>query len=201
MENDRQLSENLKNYLKTDFSSFITEVDAGQNTVTVRGNYTGSGSFYLCEIPPYMDVTQMTEFSLRTSLTSSTFTQSFDRYVLRDGVNYDRMLSKWVIVNEENKIVSHARYPDQIYVTQVTTADKPTGKKGLGGYFNHGIIVITDIDCTGISHTPPSFDPGTGVLHTPSSFENRRGILYTPPPLVYRLYTFFFAIIHPSKMF
>jgi hypothetical protein len=34
-------------------------------------------------------------------------------------------------------MVSHARYPDKIIAAQTATPQKPTTKKGLGGYFNH----------------------------------------------------------------
>jgi hypothetical protein len=135
---------NIREYLDADFTSFITEVDAGINSITVKGNYTGGGDYALCEIPPYDDVTELKEFKLTRPLSASPFTETFDRYVERDGFNYDRTLSKWLIVKKGsggkyNTIASHARYPDRIYATQATTQQKPAGKKGLGGYFNHGV--------------------------------------------------------------
>jgi hypothetical protein len=152
---DRQFGENIRKYLDAKYTSSITEVDAGANTVTVKGNCTGEGAFSLCEIPPYLDVVQLSSFELSRPLNASSFSETFDRYVMRNGLNYDRTLSKWVIVRKgaggnTDMIVSHARYPDHIHASQVTAQEKPAGKKGLGGCFNNS-LQRQDLDDLGIT--------------------------------------------------
>ncbi|MDR1154159.1 MAG: DUF5722 domain-containing protein [Bacteroidales bacterium] len=152
---DRQFGENIRKYLEAIYASFITEVDAGTDAVTVRGNYAGEGSFVLCEIPPYLDVTQLRDFTSGRPLSSPAFSETFERFVMRDGFNYDRTLSKWVIARKgtggnSDMMVSHARYPDRIAATQTTVQAKPSGKKGLGGYFNHSLQCL-DLDDLGIT--------------------------------------------------
>ena len=155
---ERQFGENIRKYLDAAYTAFITEVDAGANTITVTGNYTGAGSFALCEITPYQDVTQMKTFPSIRDLSSSSFVETFDRYVERDGFNYDRTLSKWAIVRKsadgnDDALVSHARYPDNIHASQATAQEKPASKKGVGAYFNrHGNNAMRqDLDDLGIT--------------------------------------------------
>ena len=137
----QQFATNIRNYLDAAFTSFITEVNAGATTVDVTGYCTGDGNFALCEIPPFLNVTQFDYFPYTRPLTAAAFTETFDRYVERNGFMYDRTLSKWLIVrkNEGNKdeMVSHARYPDNIHASQSMTQQKPLSKKGLGGFINH----------------------------------------------------------------
>jgi hypothetical protein len=161
---DKQFGENIRKYLDAKFTSFITEVDAGVNSVTVKGNCSGEGSFALCEIPPFDDVAQMKNFTLSRQLNASSFSETFDRYVLKDGFNYDRTLSKWAIVKNGDALVSHARYPDKIYASQATTPQKPTGKKGLGGYFNHS-LQRQDLDDLGITSVTVNV-PVTGYMRS-----------------------------------
>ncbi|MDR1170840.1 MAG: DUF5722 domain-containing protein [Bacteroidales bacterium] len=155
MASDRQFGEDIRKYLDTKYTSFVTEVDAGINTITVKGNYTGDGTFVLCEIPPYLDVAQLNDFTLSRPLGSPVFSETFERFVARDGFNYDRTLSKWVIAKKgtggsNDMTVSHARYPDKIHAAQATTQAKPASKKGLGGYFNHS-VQCQDLDDLGIT--------------------------------------------------
>ena len=137
---DRQFAENIRKYLDANYTSSITEVDAGADRITVNGRCAGEGRFSLCEIPPWTDVTQPDGFTGRHPLNVASFSETFDRYVERDGFHYDRTLSRWVIVDRDaGTIVSHARYPGRIHATQSTVHEKPAGKKGLGGCFNNGV--------------------------------------------------------------
>jgi hypothetical protein len=178
---DRQFGENIRKYLDTKFTSFITEVDAGANSITVKGNCTGEGDFLLCEVPPWLDVTQLNDFTLSRPLSSPSFTETFERYVERDGFNYDRTLSKWVIAEkdaggETGMIVSHAHYPDHIHAVQTTMQEKPVGKKGLGGYFNHS-LQQQDLDDLGITSVTVNV-PVTAYMRSArdgNSIEHRYG--------------------------
>jgi hypothetical protein len=159
---DKKFAENIKKYLDTRFTSSITEVEAGTTVITVKGNIAGDGDFALCEVPPYLDVTQVQEFTLRRPISVPAFSETFDRYVERDGFNYDRTLSKWLIVKRnvngnQDEMVSHARYPDKIQAVRATTPQKPAGKKGLGGYFNHSLQRqdLDDLDITSVTVNLP----------------------------------------------
>jgi hypothetical protein len=154
---DLQFAENLQQYLKTNYPAHLSEVDAGATTITITGTHQGSGRLYLCEIPPHLDLTQLTTFEYRTPLPTPHFTQTFERYATHQGITRDRTLSKWVIVNEANQIQSHARYPDKIHATQTTFKELPATKKGLGGYFNHSLQYqdLTDLGITSVTVNLP----------------------------------------------
>ena len=145
---------NLKSYLSTLYpsSTSVTSVEAGLTKITVKGNCSASGSYSLCEIPPYVDLLKTTKFEFKTALTDGTFSKEMDRYVERDGFKYDRTLSKWAIVENgdtKDKLVSHARYATEIASTQQLPAAKPASKKGLGGYHLGG--PESDLDDLGIT--------------------------------------------------
>ncbi|KAA6347995.1 hypothetical protein EZS27_004532 [termite gut metagenome] len=142
LKREQQAAEDIKNYLSADYPAQVSEVTAGANKITVNGVYSGEGSYSLCEIAPWQDVTQTTLFAYKTPLTGSPFHLDFDRFVVREGITCDRTLSRWILVkNENNKdvIVSHARYADFINASQDLQPGVLTGKKGLGGFFNHNL--------------------------------------------------------------
>lgn len=63
------------------------------------------------------------------------FDRTFDRYAMREGVSYDRTLSRWVIVrtgDPENRPVSHARYADRIEPQRGLGRFPPPRKRGWG---------------------------------------------------------------------
>ncbi len=145
---DLLLESNLNDYLSASYNSQITEVNVTSSSITVTGNYSGEGNFSLCEVMPYDTLTMITKFQNATSLNSSSFSVNLDRYVTRDGFTYDRALSEWVIAktgNNSDEMVSHARYAGQIETTQNLPGQKPSGRKGLGGFaVSRGYL--TDLD-------------------------------------------------------
>jgi hypothetical protein len=147
-----QFQTNLSSYLSKTYSSTISTVKVTSNQVSIDGTCSGDGTFYLCEVTPYQDVTETTRFTNRTAISSKSFSLKFDRYVQRDGYNYDRLLSKWVIVKEESStkdaIDSHAHYADDITATRSLSAGVLKTKKGLGGFYKNS--VTSDLDDLGI---------------------------------------------------
>ncbi|KAA6300063.1 MAG: Endo-polygalacturonase [Candidatus Ordinivivax streblomastigis] len=136
LKREQQAAEDISNYLSALYPAQVSEVTPGQNKITVYGIYSGKGSYSLCEITPWQDVTRTTVFAYKTPLTSSPFNLDFDRFVVREGVTYDRTLSKWMIVKNgksKDEIVSHARYADHIYSVQTLKQGTLASKKGLGG--------------------------------------------------------------------
>ena len=152
--NDLLLESNLKKYLSTNYGSQITEVKVGSSTINIKGNYTGEGEFGLCEVAPYEHLTQINKFSTKYPLSNSVFSIDIDRLDMRNGLLYDRLLSKWVIAKIgalSDEIVSHAKYTTQIVPVQTMVAKRLTGKKGLGGYSVNRGGMEKDLDALGIS--------------------------------------------------
>lgn len=155
-----QFQTNLKNYLSTNYSSSISSVNVGTDKVTVTGTCAGNGRFCLCEVTPYENVTEITRFANRTALSDKSFNLSFDRSVQRDGYNYDRLLSKWVIVDQESStkdvVVSHAHYADEIKAIRSLLAGALKTKKGLGGFYLNQITSdLDDLDIHSVTVNVP----------------------------------------------
>ena len=169
IKNDLLLESNLKKYLTATYGSQVTEVKVGALSINIKGNYTGEGVFSLCEITPYHHLTQMNKFTNKFTLSNSVFSIDIDRFVNRNGLKYDRLLSKWVIAKigtESDEIVSHARYAGKIIPVQTMVAKRPSGRKGLGGYsVNRGFqadlddlsisSVTVNITLTSLMYTQP----------------------------------------------
>ncbi len=136
-ENDLLLEERLKKYLTEDFTASISEVIVLETKIVINGNIPENGDFNLCEVRPYEDLVQINKFQEGEVLNSQNFSVEIERFVSTRGFNYDRLLSKWVIVKKgtsTDEIVSHAHYADKIYSAQEMPSARLNGKKGLGGF-------------------------------------------------------------------
>ena len=81
-------------------------------------------------------------------LQSKSFEQKVDRFVNRNGINYDRLLSKWVLAEKTAsgyQLISHAHFPDEIKAKYDLPKEVAKGRKGLGG-FSAGRGHIEDLD-------------------------------------------------------
>ena len=154
LKNDLLLESNLKAYLSANYVSKITEVKVGPSTINIKGNYIGEGEYDICEVTPYEHLTQINKFTNKYPLSNSSFSIDIDRYVKRNGINYDRLLSKWVIAKIgalSDVVVSHAKYATQIVPVQTMVAQRPAGRKGLGGYSVNRGGMEKDLDDLNIS--------------------------------------------------
>ena len=155
----KKFDEDLQAYLSKEYAAEITGVEVTEQNIVIRGTCGSGDGYSLYEIPPYADVTDIAGLEPCKSLTTSSFTETLDRYVSYDGMRYDRLLSKWVIVQEHassSEIVSHAHYPDQIAAAQTFPREKPRSKKGLGDY--RDIELMTqDLDDLGITSVTVNF--------------------------------------------
>ncbi len=136
-QSDQQWDERIADYLRKDYPDQITRVDVTADRVRIEGMAADAGNARLVEIKPYDELTEMPTFGDGLEITSSTFAIDLERYAQQDGFNYDRALSKWVIVDADpatHQIRSHARHPDQIQATQAMQRQELAGRKGLGGY-------------------------------------------------------------------
>lgn len=137
MKKEAEMEARLKSYLETNYTSEITEVEVTESKISVEGKITASGQVYLCEVAPYQDVTEETAFETAILLKSKKFEQNLDRFVTRNGINYDRVLSKWVLAEKTAigyKLLSHARYPDEIEAKYNYPKEVAKGRKGIGGF-------------------------------------------------------------------
>lgn len=151
-EEDIRHDERIKSYLLETYLCTINQVSVTANSVKISGKYVGEGIFHLYEIPPYVDISETKDTSYRIELENSSFVIELDRFVKRDGIRYDRILSKWAIFKEEDgvdRLVSHARYVDEIPALQYLEPIKLTNKKGIGGIIPNQYI--TDFSLLNIS--------------------------------------------------
>ncbi|WP_323403983.1 DUF5722 domain-containing protein [Proteiniphilum sp.] len=165
---DEAIEKALDAYLKKRFSSPITEVRVSASEITVTGEYNGEGKYSLCEIFPNDTLVTTTLFKNKIPLDSKSFRITLPRIINKNSLQYDRLLSRWMIVKEGNNkesIDSHARYADIIEPKQSMPRGILTSKKGLGGFFMNqyvgdldelGITSITvNILVTGMIYTTP----------------------------------------------
>jgi hypothetical protein len=168
-QNELLFESNLKKYLATNFSCQVSQVKVGLSSVNVKGNYSGTGDYALCEITPNDHLTQIGKFVNKIALTTPAFSVDIDRFVVRNGFRYDRLLSKWVIAKigtTVDEIVSHARYAGEITPIQNMVSKRPSGRKGLGGYsISRGFG--SDLDDLNISSVTVNITP-TSFMFTQS---------------------------------
>ncbi|MGC9352989.1 MAG: hypothetical protein ACP5D9_04065, partial [Mariniphaga sp.] len=87
-ENNRILEEKLKNYLASDFNASITRVAVLASKITVSGNCPDPGNRLLCEVTPYRNLVQITNFEDGVSIDNQNFSIEMDRYAEKEGFNY-----------------------------------------------------------------------------------------------------------------
>lgn len=142
------MESNLKNYLSKNYQAQITHVNVSENEISIKGNTPITKDIFLAEITPYQDVTEMKSFDSLIPVNQKPFTLKLKRYGNKEGFNYDRSLSKWVLVKRTDKgfqLLSHAHYPDEISSINNLSKEVANGRKGLGGFsINRGHL--TDLD-------------------------------------------------------
>ena len=143
------LNNHLTTYLNTDYPSAVTDVEVTADKVIIKGNCSGNGQFVLVELTPADDVTEDSTYIHRTNLTQSDFTVSLDRHCTYDGIGYDRLLSRWAIIDTSSGndiLVSHAHYADKVATISNPEPLIPTSKKGFGAGL--GDLYMQDVvDC------------------------------------------------------
>lgn len=134
---DARMHKNLEAYLGANFTSRINRISVTGVKIRIDGMASETDNVYLCEVPPYMEVTEEKVFQNTVRISASDFVVDVDRYEDRDGIRYDKGLSKWVLAKKSAdgyQLISHARYPDDIQSLYNLPDEKPTSKKGLGGF-------------------------------------------------------------------
>lgn len=158
----------ISNYLAATYDNSIRSVAVTADKVIVDCQVKGSG-YELVEITPAADITN-TRFTLRTPISASG-TITLDRMSKIGGLTYDRLLSRWAIVqaksSTEDILCSHARYADQIPCDNSMAEVKMRTKKGLGGFFGPA-KQISDLDELQISSVTVNVTPNTFARLSPS---------------------------------
>lgn len=149
-EEDIQTENTLKSYLEQSYTCSVDKVSATESVIKITGKYIGEGDFYLGEIPPFLNVTEIDKIPCEIVLKDHSFVVTLDRFTEIDGTHYDRILSKWAILEkkaEKVQLVSHARYVDEIPTSQYLPPIHLKSKKGLGGLIpNQYISDLTLLD-------------------------------------------------------
>lgn len=148
-EKDLQLEDKLKNYLSQSYPGCISSVEVTERSIIVKGNKPSHfTSVFLGEVRLYEDVATMPHFNFSIPIQDDHFTLTINRYA--DDIQYDRILSKWVLFNNEgerNQIISAAHYPDTIHSKQTLEPLTLRNKKGIGGlFYNQYVSDIDDLD-------------------------------------------------------
>ncbi|MDD7250692.1 MAG: DUF5722 domain-containing protein [Prevotellaceae bacterium] len=138
----KRINADIAQYLVASYPDTITQVSVTDDKVIITGTTTGKGTFVLAEVTPWEDVTELKAFPYQTSITDSAFSITLDRSVSREGVTYDRVLSKWAVIQKTDTadvLASHARYADDVTPKYSAEPGVLKGKKGiaagLGAYY------------------------------------------------------------------
>jgi len=175
--NDLLLEENLKKYLSAQYESAISEVTITDTKVIVEGIASGEGNYKLCEVTPYEELLLTSAFQEGISINDSHFCIKLERFVNKEGFLYDRLFSRWVIVNElSNKMVSHAHYADKINAFQNVPASQLKGRKGIGGFdVSRGFLEdLDDLHITSVTVNIP-FTSFMYLTSRPNTFSHNYG--------------------------
>ena len=128
----------LNEYLTTEFPGKVLSVKVSEKKVKIKGLRPAGKNFYLSEVTPWEDLDPEGLKDNPYKLCFKKFRRSVPRKIEKDGVVYDRALSRWAIVKIEKEtepvLCSHARYADEIVPVRSADPMPLTGKKGLGGY-------------------------------------------------------------------
>lgn len=137
---------NLTNYMSSTYPCAITNVTVTTDHVTITGSCPKDGHFALIEVTPAEDVTEAAPFRVRIPIENASFTITVDRKTTYDGIGYDRLLSRWAIVESttgSDILASHARYADVVPTLSSPTELIPKNKKGVGAGL--GAVYMQDL--------------------------------------------------------
>ena len=143
----------ISDYLVKSFPCSITNVIIGTYDITVTGRTDGADGYYVAEIAPWENITEMSSFPNKYEVGGSSFYAKLSRRVSRDGLpSYDRLLSRFAVVKADGTLCSQARYADEIFAASRPAELKPKSKKGLGGFiYNNNLSDLDDLGITSVT--------------------------------------------------
>lgn len=155
------LEERLPGYFNSSFKSEVTQVAVGSDKVTITGINNEPGTVHLAEVTPYEDLLLLKEFrKVKLNIPAGPFTVTIDRVTEYDGYPYDRLLSKFCLVSDDNAIASFARFVDGDAIDQSNASPLPdySGDITKGGEYIGDRL--NDLDLLGLKavmvHCNPS---------------------------------------------
>jgi hypothetical protein len=145
----------LINHMNQKFTSSLKDVAVDKKAITIKGKLVkGLKNVYVAEVPIYQDLLRLKTFEklIPVPANKTEFTVTAERFHPVGDHQSDRLLSKWVLVEKNNdgfNLLSQARYADTIVPIHDLPKEKPTGKKGIGGFSANQFI--SDLDSLGIT--------------------------------------------------
>ncbi len=151
---DAQLHGKLTAYLRESFPDAVENVYATANALRISGTVKDDRQVFLAEVPMYEDLTELKRFDDMTAVhaVGGRFDVSLTRVRTLPDHLYDRVFSKWVLVRREGetfRLLSHARFADEVAAKWNLPDEVPRSKKGLGGFSASG--PVEDIEQLGIT--------------------------------------------------
>lgn len=154
---ESRLNHDIAEYLHfTDFPCAVTRVSADDKWITVEGRFDDAAAgYYLCEVPLYGELAERTFITSVPLDGRRKFKQRFSRRTSVDGVQYDRLYSRWVVMRGNGPdavICSHARYADAVKPANKLKPIKMHSRKGIGGFgFNNWAADLDSLDVSSIT--------------------------------------------------
>ena len=138
-------------YLNTEYPLQIGQVEVKRASVSVSCSVPDDGNSYsLVEIPLFRNVDDIDEADMLMPLVPGDTAVVLTRVKRMDAIYYDRIVSRWALVKTlddgTHKLVSHARYADQVPSLASPVPMPLKSKKGLGGfYINENLSDLDDL--------------------------------------------------------
>lgn len=131
LQNDLELSEAISEYLDNDFSAHLSSVKVSKSDVIIQGSIpTGDDDLFLFELMPGESIFDLEGSDNAIPISENHFEIKKDRMGTHDGVQYDRLLSRWVIIERTqngSKISSHAHYADDVEPQRILEGENRFG--------------------------------------------------------------------------
>lgn len=134
---DSILENHLKSYLAKTFSATISNVKVEAKTILIEGSAPAATQTFLADVSPDQNVTELINFSNVIPILKQSFKVTVPRFSTKEDFNYDKALSKWVLVKKVKtgyQLLSHAHYPDEFNSLYNYPKEVLKGRKGLGGF-------------------------------------------------------------------
>lgn len=176
LQNDLELSEAISEYLDSDFPAHLSSVNVLKSDVVIQGSIpTGDDDLFLLELMPGVSLFDLEGSHNAIPISENNFEIKQDRMGKHDGVQYDRLLSRWVIIEKTqngSKMLSHVHYADVVEPKWSMPKSDLPHKKGLGGFNKNQFV--DDLDDLGIGSVTVNVpittflhlnDPGNATVH------------------------------------
>ncbi len=145
----------LEKYLSADFPNQLTRIFVMPRKIMITGVLTESTPLFLAEAAPHEIVFDVEHATRRISIDGkNNFSVTLDRFIVKNGQQYDRLLSRWVLISRSENgyaLRSHARWADTVVPLHNLPEELPAGRKGLGDFTAAYPEMIEDLDSLGIT--------------------------------------------------